>query len=166
MLTTVTALFTPSPTTNETSAHLPSPIDPSLNFLPNPKPLQPTLSITFDPFGHSLQSSAVNTALRGAFREIAHNRPDETITNNDFHYHAVGGSVGINVTGYLNQPISWAQLAWTLRQVSQFMNGALVPGGQHMQELSFEIFAGESRLGNGFVFHYPFGSMRADYAMP
>ena len=89
MITTVTALYTPTTTRNETPAHLLNPSKPSFNLLPDPK----LLSMTFDPFGLSLQSSAVNTALRGAFRETAYNRPDETITNNGFHYHAVGGSV-------------------------------------------------------------------------
>ncbi|CAF9911181.1 hypothetical protein IMSHALPRED_009959 [Imshaugia aleurites] len=166
MVTTVTAFYTPLSTMNETFAHLLNPSNLSLTLPPDRKPLEPTLSITFHPFGHFLQSSTVNTALRGAFREIAHYRPDETITNNNFHYRAAGGNVGINTAGYLNRHISWAQLAWTLRQVSQFMNGGPAPGGQHMQELSFEIFAGEGKIGDGFIFYYPSGSTQAGYAMP
>ena len=122
------------------------------NSLPSP------ISLTFDLFGSQIPSSAVNAAFNGAITRIypfLHNQPNDPITNNDFQYRAVGGSIQIGVTGVLNYRLSWQQLNSVLRQASSFMNGGLGASRQHMQELSFDIIKDGTKIGDGLVTYHP-----------
>ena len=60
----------------------------------------------------------------------------------------------IAVVVALRHGITWQTLNTVLRRVSGFMNG-VVGGRQHMQSLTFEIFKGEDRVGEGFVLYRP-----------
>ena len=115
------------------------------------------ISLTFYPFGSRIPSAAVNAAFGGAITTISpflQSRPNDPITNDEFHYRAVDGSVHIGVAAALRDGISWQLLNTVLRRVSGFMNGG-VGGRQHMQALTFEISEGEGgdRVGEGFVLY-------------
>ena len=115
------------------------------------------ISLTFYPFGSQIPSAAVNAAFGGAITKInpfLHRRPDDPITNDEFHYQAVGGRVHIGVAAALRHSITWQLLNTVLRRVSGFMNG-VVGGRQHMQALTFEISKGGDRMGEGFVLYRP-----------
>ena len=123
----------------------------SSNSLPSP------ISLAFYPFGSQIPSAAVNAAFGGAITKIypvLQSRPDDPITNDEFHYQAVGGSVHIGVAAALRHGVTWQLLNTVLRRVSGFMNG-VVGGRQHMQALTFEISKGGDRVGEGFVLYRP-----------
>ena len=120
--------------------------------------LPTSIHLIFDLFGSQIPSSAVNTAFNGAITRIDpffQSRPNDPITNNDFQYRAVGGSVQISVTVVPRQRVSWQQLNVVLRQAATFMNGGVGASRQHMQELSFEIITDGTRIGDGLVSYYP-----------
>lgn len=115
------------------------------------------ISLKFEPFGPQIPSAAVNAAFGGAITKIyplLHTRPDDPITNDEFDYQAVSGSVHIGVVAALRHGITWQILDTVLRRVSDFMNGA-VGGRQHMQALNFEVSKGGNRVGEGFVLYRP-----------
>ena len=121
--------------------------------LTSPDSLASPISLTFDLFGSRIPSSAVNALFRGAITKIQpflQHRPDDPITDDEFWYRTVGGSVRIGVAAAVRHAISWQDLDTALRKVSGFMNGD-VGGSQHMQELTFEISKGGNRVGEGFV---------------
>ena len=111
-------------------------------------------SLRFYPFGPQIPSAAVNAAFGGAITKIQpflQSRPNDPITNDEFHYQAVGG-VQIGVAAALRHGITWQLLNAVLRKVSGFMNGD-VGGRQHMQALTYEISKGGDRVGEGFVLY-------------
>ena len=129
----------------------------TLSLLTSSNPLASPISLTFDPFGPQIPSAAVNAAFGGAITKIhpfLQSRPDDPITNDEFHYQAVGGSVHIGVAAALRRGITWELLNIVLRRLSGFMNG-VVGGRQHMQALTFEVSKGGDRVGEGFVLYRP-----------
>ena len=117
----------------------------------------PPISLTFYPFGSQIPSAAVNAAFGGAITKIypfLQSRPDDPITNDEFQYQAVGGSVHVGVAAALRHSITWQTLDTVLRRVSGFMNGG-VGGRQQMESLTLEIFKGGDRVGEGFVLYRP-----------
>ncbi|KAL9072406.1 MAG: hypothetical protein Q9161_003576 [Pseudevernia consocians] len=130
----------------------------SSNYLTESNSLPSTISLTFDLFTSQIPSSAVNAALSGAIIRIYPfllDRPNDPITNDNFQYRAVGGSVQIGVTGVPRRRLSWRQLNSVLRQVASFMNGDIGTSRQHMQELSFEIIIDGTKVGDGLVSYHP-----------
>ena len=126
-------------------------------------------SLTFNLFGSEIPSSAVNAAFAGAITEIhpfLRHRPDDPITNDDFRYRAIGGSVQIGVAAVLPRGISWQQLDDVLRQVSSFMNGDMGSSVSHLQELSFEIAKDATKVGEGFVSYLPSHSFQSGHLLP
>ena len=126
----------------------------TLSLLESSKPVPSPLSLTYYPFGSRIPSAAVNAAFGGAITEIhplLQSRPNDPITNDEFRYQAVGGSVRIGVAAALRHGITWQLLNVVLRRVSGFMNGAV--GG--MQALTFEISKSGDRVGEGFVLYRP-----------
>ena len=129
----------------------------TLSLLTSSNPLPSPISLTFDPFGPQIPSAAVNAAFGGAISKIhpfLRRRPNDPITNDEFQYQAVGGSVHIGVAAALHHGITWQLLDVVLRRVSGFMNG-VVGGRQHMQALTFEVTKGGDRVGEGFVLYRP-----------
>ena len=127
----------------------------ALSLLTSPNSPPPPISLTFEPFGSQIPSAAVNAAFGGAVTEVQaflRRQPDDPITNDEFNYQAVGGSVHIGIAAAQRHGITWQILNTVLRRVSDFMNG-VVGGRQHMQPLIFEIFKGGDRVGEGFVFY-------------
>ena len=142
------------------SAHFLQPllaVPTTLSLLTSSNSLPSPISLTFDSFGSGIPSAAVNAAFGGAITKIypfLQSRPDDPITNDEFKYQAVGGSVHIGVAAALRHGITWQLLNTVLRRVSSFMNG-VVGGRQHMQALTFEISKGGDRVGEGFVLYRP-----------
>ena len=142
------------------SAHFLQPllaVPTTLSLLTGSNSLPSPISLTFDPFGSGIPSAAVNAAFGGAITKIhpfLQSRPDDPITNDEFKYQAIGGSVHIGVAAALRHGITWQLLNTVLRRVSGFMNG-VVGGRQHMQALTFEISKGGNRVGEGFVLYHP-----------
>lgn len=127
----------------------------TLSLLTSSNSAPPPISLTFDPFGSQIPSTAVNAAFGGAITKVQgflRTQPDDPITNDEFHYQAADGSVHIGVGAALRHGITWQILNTVLRRVSNFMNG-VVGGRQHMQALTFEISEGGDRVGEGFVLY-------------
>lgn len=119
--------------------------------------LASSIFLTFDLFGFQIPSSAVNAAFNGAIARIhpfLQNQPNAPITNDNFQYRAVGGSVQIGITGAPHQRVSWQQVDSVLRQAASFMNGDLGASRQHFQELSFEIINDGTKIGEGLVTYH------------
>ena len=120
--------------------------------------LPSSTSLIFDLFGAQIPSSAVNAAFNGAITRIypfLQNHPNDPITDDNFQYRALGGSVQVGVTAAPRHRVSWRQLDSVLRQVASFMNGDLGASRQHMQELSFQIIEGGTKMGDGLVSYHP-----------
>lgn len=169
LLTVPTTVFLPSDVGNKSSNSPQDAINTSSNGLTGSNSLPSPTSLTFDLFGSQIPSSAVNAAFNGAVTRISpflQNQPDDPITNNNFQYRAVGGSVQIGVTGVLNHLLSWQQLNSVLRQASGFMNGDLGASRQHMQELSFEIIKDGTKIGDGLVSYHPSLGLESGDSMP
>ncbi len=126
--------------------------------------LPSSTSLIFDLFGSQIPSSAVNAAFNGAITRIypfLQNHPNDPITDDNFQYRALGGSVQIGVTAAPRHRVSWRQLDLILRQVASFMNGDVGASRQHMQELSFQIIEGGTKMGDGLVSHHPFPDLQS-----
>lgn len=135
------------------------------NGLTGPKSLSSPTFLTFNLFGSQIPSSVVDAAFNGAITRIyrfLQNQPDDPISNDNFQYRAVGGSVQIGVTGFQHHQVSWQQLNSLLRQASHFMNGDLGAGRQHMQELSFEVFTDGTKMGDGLVSYHASRGLRPE----
>lgn len=133
-------------------------INTTSNFLTGTHSHPSPTSLTFDLYGSRIPSPAVNAAFSGAITKIypfLSRQAGDPITNDDFQYRAIGGSVQIGVTAVQRHGISWRQLDAVLRQVSTYMNGGLGEGQPHMQELSFEITIDATRVGEGLVSYRP-----------
>lgn len=157
LLTVQTAVLSPFDIRNQ--SFIPS-LDArnSSNGFTGLNPLPTSIYLIFDLFGSQIPSSAVNAAFNGAITRIDPfllSRPNDPITNNDFQYRAVGGSVQIGVIVVPRHRVSWQQLNAVLRQAATFMNGDLGASRQHMQELSFEIMTDGTRIGDGLVSYNP-----------
>lgn len=129
-----------------------------LNSLPT------SISLHIDLFGSQIPSSAVNAAFNGAINRIdpfLQTQPNAPITNNNFRYRPIGGSVQIGVTVVPHHQVSWQQLDVVLRQAANFMNGDLGARRQHMQELSFEIIKDGTKIGDGLVSYFPSLSLQS-----
>lgn len=157
-LTIPTTVLLPSDLRNDTSLLLPNATNPTSTALTSSEPILSQISLAFNLFGSQISSSAVNAAFVGAVTRIypyLHDQPDDPITNDGFHYRAVGGDVYIGVIAILSHGVSWQQLHAVLRQAFRFMNGDLGDHRPHMQELSFEIIMVGTKIGEGFVIYHP-----------
>ena len=126
-------------------------------------------SLIFDLYDSRIPSSAVNAAFSGAITKIypfLQGQAGDPITNDDFQYRAIGGSVQLGVAAVRHHGISWQQLDDVLRQVSNYMNGGPGEGRPHLQELSFEIIVNAIRVGEGLVLYRPAGGFISQYPPP